>query len=280
MSLLNAILNVVGILLWIAWRTFAPTTSNLTPGLSRVSLVRPAGSASGWRWSPLLALFALLGLRAVFYDSVATSVSWSPTLPLTVIAPALRGDSLPRMLLFSVLSFALALGAFLFSLLLLSILCRQLPDSDTWPRWVRLNLGFLARLPWPLKLLVPGIAITLLWAALQPLLAKLGIIPKPVNAALLWQQAGVVGLCAYLDWKYLLLGLLVLHAVHSYVYLGAHPFWAFLSHCARTLLQPLQLIPLQLGRIDLSPLVAGALVVALDHWLPPLLHRLYLRLPL
>ena len=280
MTLLNTLLNVVGLLLWTLWRSFPAASGNLTPGLSRVSLVRPASTITGWRWGPFLALVGMLVVRAVFYDSVASSVGWSPTLPLTVIAPALRGDSLTRMLLFSFLSFALTLAAFLFSLLLLSILCRNQPDSDTWPRWVRLNLGVVARLPWVLKLLVPFVVITLLWAALQPLLARLGVIPKPANANLLWQQACVIGLCAYLDWKFLLLGLLVLHVLNSFVYLGANPVWKFIKESTLTLLKPLQIIPLQLGQIDFSPLLAAAIVLAIAHWLPPLLHRLYLNLPL
>lgn len=280
MTLLNTLLNVVGLLLWTLWRSFPAASSNLTPGMSRVSLVRPAGTTPGWNWGPLLVLLGMLIVRAVFYDSIASSVGWSPTLPLTVIAPALRGDSLTRMLLFSFLSFALMLAAFLFSLLLLSILCRNQPDSDTWPRWVRLNLGVVARLPWVLKLLVPFVVITLLWAALQPLLARLGVIPKPANANLLWQQACVIGLCAYLDWKFLLLGLLVLHVLNSFVYLGANPVWKFVKESTLTLLKPLQIIPLQIGQIDFSPLLAAAIVLALAHWLPPLLHRLYLNLPI
>ena len=279
MSLLNAILNIVGVLLWIGWRTFTPATTNLTPGLSRVSIVRPAETITGWHLGPLLGLLALLGIRAVFYDTIASSVGWSPTLPLTVIAPAFRGDSLVRMLVFSVMSFVFSLAAFIFSLLLLSILCRKLPDSDTWPRWVRLNLGLLGRLHWSLKLLVPFVGITLLWAALQPLLVRLGIIPKPATTALLWEQASIIGLCAYLDWKYLLIGLLVLHAINSYVYLGRSPVWAFVNHCARALLRPFNPLPLKLGRIDLAPLIAGAIIVALAQWLPGAFQRLYLGLP-
>lgn len=280
MTLLNTLLNVVGLLLWTLWRSFPAASGNLTPGMSRVSLVRPAGAASGGHWGPFVALLGMLVVRAVFYDSIASSVGWSPTLPLTVIAPALRGDSLTRMLLFSFLSFGLTLAAFLFSLLLLSVLCRNQPDSDTWPRWVRLNLGPLARLPWVVKLLVPFAVITLLWAALQPFLTRLGIIPKPVSTELLWQQAAVIGLCAYLDWKYLLLGLLVLHVLNSFVYLGANPLWKFIKESTLTLLRPLQVIPLQFGQIDFSPFIAAAMILALARWLPPLLHRLYLSLPI
>ena len=56
--------------------------------------------------------------------------------------------------------------------------------------------------------------------------------------------------------------------------------WKFIKESTLTLLQPLKIFPLQIGRIDFSPLLAGTLVLALARWLPPLLHRLYLNLPL
>jgi len=100
----------------------------------------------------------------------------------------------------------------------------------------------------------------LLWLALHPLLAQLAIVPETKSNGQLLEQAAVLGLGTYLAWKYLIVGILVLHLLNSYVYLGNHPVWNFVNATARNLLSPLRWAPLRLGKVDFLPVAAIALV--------------------
>jgi uncharacterized protein YggT (Ycf19 family) len=71
-----------------------------------------------------------------------------------------------------------------------------------------------------------------------------------------------------LSLKDLLPALLLLYLLSSYVYLGENPVWGFITRTSQRLVGPLATVPLRLGKIDLAPLVAAGLSVALLHWLP------------
>ena len=83
-----------------------------------------------------------------------------------------------------------------------------------------------------------------------------------------------------LIWKYLLVGLFVLHIANSYVYLGTDAFWTFVSQTARRFLAGLSWLPLRIGRIDLSPVAAIVLILALARFGGRALSELFVRLPL
>ena len=87
----------------------------------------------------------------------------------------------------------------------------------------------------------------------------------------------MIGLCAYLAWKFLLVALLLLHLLNSYVYLGNHPFWLFVNTSARRLLWPLTWLPLRFGRADFTPLAGIALVFFAGEYGPPGLTLLFQR---
>jgi uncharacterized protein YggT (Ycf19 family) len=75
--------------------------------------------------------------------------------------------------------------------------------------------------------------------------------------------------------KFLFFGLLAVHLVITYVYLGASPAWEFINTTSRHLLSPLNRLPLRFGRLDLAPFLGIILVVLLLHVLPAyLLHEL------
>jgi uncharacterized protein YggT (Ycf19 family) len=76
-------------------------------------------------------------------------------------------------------------------------------------------------------------------------------------------QSLLIGMGSYLAWKYVVSGLLVLHLLNSYIYFGKHPFWNYVNATARTLLQPLERVPLRAGRVDFAPVVGIALVFLL-----------------
>ena len=131
-----------------------------------------------------------------------------------------------------------------------------------------------------MKLLLPLWAGTLLWVCLQYLLVTVGLIPAPRSALHLWEQAMLMGLGSYLSWKFLLVGLLLLHLLNSYVYLGNGPFWHYVNHNARQLLRVLAWLPLHAGKVDFAPVGGIALVFGLAELGAWGLKRLFEILPL
>ena len=114
------------------------------------------------------------------------------------------------MVLFSFLSFGMALGLFYLCLLLLSAVNAPVSDADPAQRLVRLHLGRLERWPAAVKLLLPLLATMALWCALNPLLLWIGLVPK-VAAWQLLAQGAVIGLAVYFNLQFLVVGFLALY---------------------------------------------------------------------
>jgi uncharacterized protein YggT (Ycf19 family) len=278
LSLLHFVLNVAGLLLWLKWREDMLQSARRALGGTLLSTLRRAGSAPAYRWAFFGTLGGLILLRAVLYWQMGASLRWSPTIDLGAIVISFRCDLFPRMLMFSLCSLAVFVLKFHFWLLLISVVNRKLADTDPYQNRVRAHLGLVERVPWPLKLLLPLLVTALAWMAVGPLLAKLGFLIPARSMAHTAQQATVLGVAAYLCWKYLLAGLLMLHLVTTYVYLGRAPIWNFISSTGRALLTPIQWIPLRLGRLDFAPLLATAGILFLaemaDRWLPEVYRKL------
>ena len=106
---------------------------------------------------------------------------------------------------------------------------------------------------------------------------RLGFQAAPVHAL---EQGLVLGLFACLIWKYLVVGVLTLHMVQSYVYLGRSPLWDFVGETANNFLRPLSRLPLRVGKIDLAPAVAIVLALLAAQILQLSLPLLFRRLPI
>jgi uncharacterized protein YggT (Ycf19 family) len=258
MSLLDFILNVAALLLWLNWRAIPPVVTRPAEAPAPAPLRRTAPPRA--RWSYLLGLLALLLARAVFYWQAGPRLDWIPGIPLGPVNLWFRSDFLGIMLLFSLFSFGATLGVFYLCLLALSCLNSAVSDADPAQRLVRRHLGALERWPTAAKLLLPMLATILLWFLLNPLLLRANLLPKSGPWPLLAQGA-LIGLAAYLLLKFLVVGFLLLHVLNSYIYLGDFPFWNFVNTTARGLLRPLRWLPLRIGRLDLAPVVAAALVL-------------------
>jgi uncharacterized protein YggT (Ycf19 family) len=276
MPLINFILNLAGLLLWLNWLSLHFDPLAKTSATSLVRTLRKADASGPKRWQSLAAVVGLVVIRAAIYWQIGPALNWTPRLSLGPIKSPFRSDSFQSVLVFSALSFVCALAAFYFSLLLLSVANRGVPDTDPLQKLVRLYFKWLERLPLAAKLLLPLLAGAVFWVAIHPLLTSLGIIPPAKSNSQLLEQAAIIGVATYLSWKYLIIGVLVLHLINSYVYLGDHPVWNFFSTTARNLLRPLGWLPLRIGRIDLLPVAAIALVLALvnfpslaDHFARP-----------
>ncbi len=278
MDVIDWILNLACVLLWLNWQSIRFTRLPQSIGVSLAGTLRQAAPARAARWSSLGALVAILFIRSLFYLQIGSAVSWTPKLELGAVVLTFRSDQLQRMLLFSFLGCAVWLCGLYSWLLLLSVANSRMPDTDPWQRLIRLHLGRLERLPVFAKLALPSVAAILFWIAAHPLLAQQGLIPHARSQGQLVWQAALLGLSIALFWKLLVLGILSLHIVNSYLYLGRMPFWQFTTMTAKNLLRPLGFLPLRIGQIDLAPLAGIAIVLGIaelmNRWLPEIFQRL------
>lgn len=272
-DVIDFILNVAGLLLWLNWRSarLDPFTRGVPATLS--GTVRRAEPLRLKRWHFLVALAALLFIRAFFYGHIGPAVNWSPKLNLVVVNPAfplvLHGQVFfLSALLFSVTSFIRVLAVFYFWLLAIAIFNRREANSDPLQKLLTLQLGSIARWPLFAQLFTPILVVALIWMLFHPLLLYIGVVTHVHSNLLLFAQGCVLGLVLYLSVKYLLLVFLAVHLIVTYVYLGANPIWEFINVTSRNLLSPLNWLPLRFGKIDLAPVI-GIILVALLLFLLP-----------
>jgi uncharacterized protein YggT (Ycf19 family) len=273
MAYVDFILNLAGLLLWLNWRSirFDPLAKR-TPA-TLMGTLRPAAPKKLRRWHLLVFLAALLFLRAILYRWIAPF--WIGKLDLGVIVTSFRSDWFSGILIFSFLSFSLALGIFYVGLLFLSLLSGPEPIQslvkiplgrvDGWPRWA--------------KILLPLIVTTILWSLVSWLLVWLQILPPPVSVAQRLEQSLVIGLDSYLVWKFPAGAILALHLLNSYIYFGRHPIWKYVNLTAQKILAPLKKIPLRAGKVDFAPVVAIGLVFLAAEFVARALNFIYARLP-
>lgn len=265
MHIVDFILNVVGVLLWLSWRAIH-VEEVARPGTSLVATLKPA-SPPGSRWVYLASLGGLLVGRAFIYWLIAPRIPWIPrlSLGLTTLAfgpasEALRGDVILRFLLFSFLSFGLAMAWFYMCLLFLSAINAKMPENHPHQRFIQLHLGWFEYVPRWLKLAVPLAVATVLWCGLNPVLARLNIAPH-APASYLAGQGALLGAVFYVHLQYPLALILALHLVDSYVYLGENSFWKWITLTSGNLVAPLRWMPLVIWKIDLAPPLGIALLI-------------------
>src|SRR6266567_2470389 len=150
MSLIDFILNLACVLLWLNARSirFDPLAKTSAASLAGTLRRAEPNRLRGWHFLAMLA--AVLFCRAVLYAQIGPAVDWTPNLRLGAIAIPFRSDIFGRMLLFSVLSFAVTLAVFYLWCLLLSLVNGRTVDTDSLQRLVEIHLGRLGRWPWPL----------------------------------------------------------------------------------------------------------------------------------
>jgi hypothetical protein len=276
MSFIDLLLNLAGLLLWLKWRDKGQELS--APKISLLGTLKKIGPRYP-RALFLVALVALLTIRAFLYWQLGPALNWIPRIWFGIIPLSFRSDYFGLSFLFSFLSFGAALIVFYTCLLLLSILSNQKSEVDPVQHLVRKQLGKLDLLPAILKFLLPWVALLVFWCLLSKPLVALKILPSPKSLIHLVEQGAVVGVGVYLTWKYLIVGILLLHLLNSYVYFGAWPFWPFIDNSARQILKLLSWIPLRIGKIDFAPLAAMAFVILATEFGGRGLIWIYQRLP-
>lgn len=266
MGYLDFVLNLIGLLLWINWRSLGFVTAPSV--LSIAASVKPADKARGGRAVFLAMVPLLIGSRALFYWQLGAPLEWTPKLPLGMLVVSLKCETLARYLLFSLLSFGLALAVFHLWLLLLSALQGQALEPDPLTKLIRRHLGPVGRWPAWAQFLLPFPLAVLLWPLLRWLLAGIGAMPPADHFGAVLKQGLGMSLGVVVAWKYLLIGLLLLYLLNSYIYFGKSSLWDFITPAGRRLTRPLAW--LRLGRLDLSPVLAMVLVwglcEGLEHW--------------
>jgi len=263
MSLIDWILNLAGLFLWVDWRS-GTLAKQPQPVVSLASAVRPAEQRIGTGRGSLAGLLAILLVRPCFYYTIGSKLMWTPKLDLFSLSLPWRSDLLDRMYLYSTISFLLAFGFLYSTLFLLSGINRAVPDSDPIQRFIRLQLGWLERIPWFLKFFLPSVAAFLCWSCAAPIFGWLDLLPDAWPQRAIWGEALAFAVAAVLSWKWTLLFLLFLHLLNFYVYLGTHPIWNYIGMTSRRLLKPLSF--LTLARIDLAPVAGAALVLFLSEF--------------
>jgi len=265
MDFIDLILNFCALMLWVIWRSSG--FARLQPSIASHSLMaglRAAPAQSGGRrWSYLMALVGLLGLRSFFYHSVGPAAQWTPTMEFGPVGVAFRTDYLWRALLYSAVSFGKFLGVFYVWVLLFSAVNEPLEDDDPIQGWFRSHLGIVEELPRAAKFLAPGMLGALAWAGLGWAFVVLGMAPPADHASQFVRECLLMGGCAYLPLKLPALIVLSCHLVNSYVYLGRHEWLDFIDATARNALRPLRW--LKAGKLDLAPLAAIALILVVDR---------------
>lgn len=279
MSLIDFILNVAGVLLWFNWRALPFDPLVRTTPATLTGTLRRAAPSRFRRWHLPVTILGLIFLRAVFYRQIGPAVDWTANLNLAVVTISFRSDYFGRMLLFSTLSFGVALTVFFLWMIFLSLLRRPVAESDSLQRLLRTQLGMVEGWPRGVKACLPLLLGGALWWLASWLLTRWAIVPPPVSGAHRLEQALVIGAGSYLAWKFLIIGALVLHIINSYVFLGKHAFWHYLSQIAGAMLRPLRNLPLRVGKVDFAPVLGMVLIFFVARFWEIGLIRLYLRLP-
>lgn len=274
MNWVDFILNVAGLLVWLNWRAGkADPFGRRTPASLAGTLRRAEPLRVRWWHLPVI-LGAFLFLRAVLYWQIGPALHWTGTLNLGVISLSFRSDWFGRILVFSILSFALTLGIFYSWLILLSLLKGPRPIQD----FVTSQLGRLDGWPRAVKLVLPAAVAGVCWYLAGWALAWLRINIQPASIICRMEESLIMALQSYLTWKFPAAALLTLYLLNNYIYFGRHPFWGYVNATGRILLRPLEKIPLRVGKADFAPVVGIALVFLMAELAERGLRLLYTRL--
>ena len=276
MKWLDWVLNIAALLIWLNWRMYRMSIRAANPQHSLLVPVKTPPASKLRTWLSLLSIPLLLIIRAGLYRQLGSAINWTAQLNLHVVVLPFHSEFGPRMVLYSVLSFGWFFTKFYIWLIVISVLNQHELEPGGILKYVRLQLGAVEKWPVTLKLVLPIVAITIAWLAINPLLEKTAVVP-PSSVLRMIEQGLLVGFAGYLSASSLLAAVLFLHLLNSYVYLGESSVWRLASNTSRQLVKPLS--GLRIGRFDLAALVGLVLVVGIAQLADLVLPVVYQRLP-
>lgn len=275
MTFLVQLLDWGGWLLWLSYRRIGADPTR--PAGTLLGNLRPAVPLPRRSWMSLVSLVLLLGLRPLLLAVVGAALDATPTWSPGPIVIAFRADAWGRLYLFSTVSFCWT-GLTAFAVLLaFSWLCRGDPEMHPFGDFIVALIGPIARFPWPILVALPWLLGAGLWFGVGHLLAQEHLLPS-VHSSITWlSESAIMGSAVWMPLRWALFFILVLQFLHNYVYLGEHPLWEFVQLMGRRLQKPFRWIPLEIGQMDLAPMVAGAIYLALGEVIQRLLSWLFAR---
>jgi hypothetical protein len=253
MEFVDLFLNLAGLLMWVSWRGIHGLEAAGSAGTILGNL-RAASRARDPRWGYLVGLIGMLVFRAMIYRQVGPALPWHPSWEGPTVTLSFRADSFARMLSYSVLSFGWLLSIWYTAWVAVLVINRPPRDRDGVTRAIRKQLGLIGSLPTPVLVLLPPVLAASAWGVVGWLAAEYRIMPALRDGTHLVQQAVVVGLSHYTVLRWFVVGLLGLHLLNLYVYLGNHAFWDFVQQTGERLSRPFAFF--RLGQMDLSALPA------------------------
>jgi hypothetical protein len=257
MSLVDLFLNLAGLLMWVSWRGISGVESAGSAGTILGNL-RPAERVRRPRWGYLAGLLGLLIVRAILYRQLGPGLPWHPSWSVAAVTLSFRSDSFLRMLGYSFMSFGWLLMTWYTWWIAVLVINRSPKDRDGVTRAVRRQLGWLGTLPAPLLAALPPLAAGLAWLAIGSSASYFRLMPELQDGGHLVEQALVMALSQVCVLRWFLVGVLLLHLLNLYVYMGNHAFWDFIQQTGERLARPFAVF--RMGHLDLSPLPAAVVM--------------------
>jgi hypothetical protein len=281
MHWVDLILDLVALLLWLLMLRAGVRMATRSGGPGpRLAWWQRLWLARRYQLMILAALAALLAGRGWLYWRLGPALGWVPYVDLGAVALVFNVRALPPMWLYSGLSFGVTVSIYYLWLIFLSVINRKLPDTESLQSTIRRQLGWFQRFPLILKVLLPFVAVFVLWYLGHDFLTQAGLMPRAVSELQVVQRGLILAAGIVLAWKYLILGLLALHWVGTYLYVGSYAVLGFAHATARALLWPIGFLPLTFGRLDFAPPVAAAIYWGGMVVLEKVLFQLFQRAPL
>jgi len=275
MSLVDLFLNLAGLLMWVSWRGISGVESAGSAGTILGNL-RPADRIRRPRWGYIAGLVGMLMVRAIVYRQLGPGLPWHPSWSVAAVTLSFRSDSFLRMLGYSFMSFGWLLMTWYTWWIAVLVINRPPKDRDGVTRAIRRQMGWLGTLPAPLLAALPPLAAGLAWLVIGSSASYFRLMPELQDGGHLVEQALVMALSQVCVLRWFLIGVLLLHLLNLYVYLGNHAFWDFIQQTGERLARPFAVF--RMGHLDLSPLPAAVvtwfILNLLGYGFPWLRHSL------
>ena len=257
METVNSLLNLLGLGFWISavvLRRYAVSTSRPLTLLSTLRSENPHAQ-NQLLWGA--GLLALLLLRSLAYWYFSPADGQGMTVDFGTLTISFLSNSLGQMLTYSLISFVLFFFLYHLWLMGLSLSSQGEGRTDSFEKLINQQLGWIAEWHAGWKILLAFVAGIGFWLAIGNTLlaAESEAIPDDWSFTVLLKQSPLVSLSLTLSFLIVVLAVLILYTLNNYVYLGDWAIWNYIDRAAAFYLYPLRVVPLFVGRVDLSPLL-------------------------